>query len=250
MTIKYFIIIIITGIVAGFINVNAGGGSLITIPILIFTGLPSATANGTNRIALAIANIIAVFNFKKNGFFNWKLALFLAIPASIGAIIGSFISVTLSDTVYNTILAFVIFFVIAVIIIDPKRFINHTIIKDSIKNKVLGIIIFFILGIYGGVIQAGVGFLIISSLIFLTGFSLAKINSIKVLIVLIYMSFSIVIFIISNNVNWIYALVLSIGNGIGAYLGSIFAIKHGDKWIKVILIISALGMAIKLLNIF
>ena len=110
--------------------------------------------------------------------------------------------------------------------------------------------IFLLLGLYGGIIQAGVGFLIITSLFFVTGYTLVKINSLKVLIVLIYMTFSLAVFIVSGNINWIYALVLSVGNGTGAFLGSRFAIKHGDKWIKVIMIVASLIMALKLLNVF
>jgi len=250
MTFTNFSIILFIGITAGFINVNAGGGSLLTIPALIFIGLPPAMANGTNRIALSIANIVAIFNFKKKGFFNWKLSLFLAIPASIGAILGSLISIKLPANIYNSILAIVIIFVIIVIIVDPRRFIKKDVTKDIINNKILSLIIFFFLGIYGGIIQAGAGFLIITSLLFLTGYSLTRINSIKVIIAFIYMFFSIIVFVISGNINWIYAIILSIGNGVGAYFGSLFAIKHGDTWIKIILIIMAFLMALKLLKVF
>lgn len=249
MRIIDIIIILVTGVVAGFINVNAGGGSFLTIPMLIFTGLPPAVANGTNRIALTFANIISVYNFKKKGFFNWKLGLSLGIPAALGATVGAFISINLPDELYNTILAIVIIVVLIIIIVNPQKYIKRAIVETSLKNRILGAAIFFCVGIYGGVIQAGVGFLIITSLIFLTGYSLVKINSLKVIIALIYMLVSLLVFILSGNVNWIYALVLSVGNGIGAYAGTHFAVKHGDKWIKVVLIIAAFIMALKLLNV-
>lgn len=250
MNFTEILIIAFTGLAAGFINVNAGGGSLLTIPMLIFTGLPAVTANGTNRIALAAANIIAVLNFKNKGYFDWKLALFLAAPATAGAILGSFISISLSEETYNTILAVVIILVILIIIVNPQRFIKKNIIKSSLKHRVLSVVIFFALGVYGGVIQAGVGFLLITSLVFLTGYSLVRINSIKVFIVFIYMTFSIMVFIVSGNVNWMYALILSIGSSLGSYFGSLFAVKHGDKWIKLVLVSAAFIMALKLLNVF
>lgn len=249
MNITQLLIVLFTGIAAGFINVNAGGGSFITLPVLIFTGLPAAVANGTNRVALAAANIIAVLNFKKNGYFDWKLAMFLAVPATIGAVVGSLISINLSDDLYNTLLAVVIIIVILFILINPSRFIKKP-AKMTKGRKTAGFFIFLALGLYGGVIQAGIGFLIITSLFFITGFSLVKINSLKVLIVLVYMAFSITVFIISGNINWLYALILSAGNGAGAYLGSKFAVKHGDKWIKVIMIVASVIMALKLLNVF
>lgn len=244
------IIILITGIAAGFINVNAGGGSFLTIPMLIFTGLPAAVANGTNRVALTFANIIAVYNFRKKGFFDWKLSLVLGIPAALGSVAGAFISINLPDELYNTILAVVILLVLFIIVIDPKKFIKKNLLDNSLKNRVLGSIIFFFIGIYGGIIQAGVGFLIITSLVFLTGYNLVKINSLKVLIALTYMVVSLLVFVFSGKIDWIYALVLSVGNGTGAFLGTRFAVKHGDKWIKVILVVAAFIMALKLLNVF
>ncbi len=250
MRIIDLIIILFTGLAAGFINVNAGGGSFLTIPMLIFIGLPPAVANGTNRIALTFASMISTHNFRKKGYFEWKLALFLGIPMTIGATIGSFISINLPDELYTTILAVMIIIVIAIVIINPQRFIKKDVVEANIKNRIIGFIVFFILGIYAGIIQAGVGFLIITSLVFLTGYNLVKINSMKVFIAMIYMVVTLAVFIFSGNVNWIYALVLSIGNGTGAYLGTRFAVKHGDKWIRVIMIVAALIMALKLLNVF
>ena len=96
-----YLIIFLAGCGAGFLNTVGGGGSLITLPILIFTGLPSATANGTNRIALLMQNIVAVTNFKRKGYFYPKIALLLGIPAVIGSLIGSNIAVSLSDDIFN-----------------------------------------------------------------------------------------------------------------------------------------------------
>jgi len=86
MDILHIALIIAVGIAAGFLNTVAGEGSLITMPVLIFLGLPSAVANGTNRIALMAQNIVAVTNFRKKGFFDWKLSIMLAIPAAIPAL--------------------------------------------------------------------------------------------------------------------------------------------------------------------
>jgi len=241
--------VLAAGILAGFINVNAGGGSFITLPVLIFTGLPVAVANGTNRVALAAANIVAVHNFRKGGHFDWRLSLFLAIPAVIGAIIGSFISINLPDELYNTILAVVIIIVVLFVLVNPSKYFKKP-VEITKGRKIAGFFIFLALGLYGGIIQAGIGFLIITSLFFITGYSLIKINSIKVLVVLIYMLFSLAIFIVSGNINWVYALVLSLGNGTGAFLGTRFALKHGDRWIRIIMVAAALVMALRLFNVF
>ncbi len=60
-----YLAIILVGIIAGFINTHAGSGSLLTLPLLMFLGLPANIANGTNRVAIFLQNIVAVGSFKK-----------------------------------------------------------------------------------------------------------------------------------------------------------------------------------------
>ncbi len=250
MPLEHILLILLVGIVAGFINVLAGGGSLLTMPMLIFLGLPSATANGTNRIALMVQNIIAVANFRHKGFFDWRLNLMLAIPAVLGSILGAHVAISLPDQVFNKILGIVMLIVLALILFRPlKDSVAHE-NKFSSRKKLLTIIAFFFVGLYGGFIQAGVGFIIIAALTFITGMSLVKINSIKVFVIAIYTISSLIIFIINGEVNWLLGMVLAAGNGIGGWLGSSFAVAKGDKWIRVFLLITVTTMAAKLLGLF
>ncbi|EOD01795.1 sulfite exporter TauE/SafE family protein [Caldisalinibacter kiritimatiensis] len=242
-----FFYVLLAGIVSGFLNVNAGGGSLISMPLLIFLGLPSAVANGTNRVALMVQNIIAITNFREKGYFDWKIGVMLAAPAIVGSIVGSSIAVSLSDEIFNKILGVMMLVILVLIIWQPQKKLKIDPEQElSTKRKIIGIIIFFFVGIYGGMIQGGVGFIIITSLMLLTGYSLVRINSLKVFIVAIYMLVSLIIFIVNGKVNWMYGFILAIGNGLGAYLGSNFAVKKGDKWIKVVLVVAIVVMAIKL----
>ncbi len=249
MSLQDIILILLAGTAAGFINTLAGGGSLITMPVLIFMGLPSAVANGTNRIAIMVQNIVAVSNFKRKGFFNLKLGIMLSIPAILGSIIGSNLAVNLSDEVFNKILGIVMIIVLVLILWQPQKKFASPGENLSLKRKILAMIAFFFVGIYGGFIQGGVGFIIIVSLSLITGLSLVKINSIKVLIVAFYTISSLMVFIMNGKVNWVLGLVLAIGNGIGGWLGSSFAVAKGDKWIKIILTAVILFMSARLLGI-
>jgi uncharacterized membrane protein YfcA len=243
-----YILILAAGLAAGFINTVAGGGSLITLPILIFMGLPSATANGTNRIALMAQNISAIANFKRKGFFYPKLVFLLGLPAIIGSIIGSNIAVNLPDEIFNKTLGIVMIFVLILIVIRPeKKFLKNHEFEELIgKRKIISLIVFFFIGIYGGFIQAGVGFILIVSLSLITGLSLVKINSIKVAIIAMYTVSALIIFIINGNVDWGLGILLAIGNSTGAYLGSNFSVKKGDKYIQAVITIAVVVMAGKL----
>ena len=240
------LLILVVGVVTGFINTNAGGGSLLTLPMLIFLGLPSAVANGTNRLAILFGAISATTNFKKKGMFDWKFGMELAIPALIGAVIGSSIVISLPDRMFKLILSFAMMVVLAIIIINPRSKIEKTFKNIGLKKRILAMIVFFFIGIYGGFVQAGVGFIIIAALSLMTGLSLVRINALKVFVVLIYMIFSLTIFIVNGKINLPMGLALAAGNAIGAYLGSNFAVAKGDKWIRAILIVAIIAMAIKL----
>ena len=247
MSLENIILILVVGIVAGFLNTVGGGGSLLTMPMLIFLGLPSAVANGTNRVGIVIQSVVAVWNFKRKGFFDLRLSLMLGIPALIGSIIGSTFAISLSDEIFNKILAVVMIVVLALIIKQPQyKFAEEEVALEG-KRKITAMIGFFFVGFYGGFIQAGVGFIIIAALTVLANMSLVRINSLKVFIIGLYMFSSFIVFALSGNIDWTLGLALAASTSIGAWLGSNFAVAGGDKWIKVILSVTVITMAIKLL---
>ncbi|MFW6281009.1 MAG: sulfite exporter TauE/SafE family protein [Halanaerobium sp.] len=250
MSIQNILLILAAGTAGGFINTMAGGGSIITLPLLIFLGLPSAVANGTNRIALMVENLTAVSNFKSRGYSNFSLSIKLGIPAVAGSIIGSRLAINLPDELFNQILAVVMFIMLGLILWNPTE--KFTVVKEnlSFKRQLAASTAFFFVGIYGGFVQAGVGIIIIAALSIITGLSLIKINSIKVLVVAIYMLSSLLVFILNDKVNWTIGLTLAIGNGFGAWLASTLAVQKGDKLIKIILSFAVIMMALNLLGIF
>ncbi|MFZ5946285.1 MAG: sulfite exporter TauE/SafE family protein [Bacillota bacterium] len=248
LTFGNVVLILLTGTAAGFLNVVGGGGSLLSMPMLIFLGLPSALANGTNRIALMVQNIVAVINFRSKGYFDLKLSLLLGIPALLGSIAGSGLAISLPDEIFNKILGLIMFVVLFLIIKQPeKKLVSQDEQEFNPKKRIPAMIAFFFIGMYGGFMQAGVGFVIIAALTLITGMSLVKINSVKVFVVGLYMLSSLIVFIASGNVNWVLGLTLAVGNSIGAWLGSSFAVSKGDKWIRYILVVTVTIMALKLL---
>jgi len=245
-------LILVTGVVAGFMNTLGGGGSLLTLPMLIFLGSPAAVANGTNRIALMVQNIVGVSNFRRKGFFYPKLGIILAIPAVFGSLLGARFAISVPEELFQKILAVIMIVVLILILTRPEKKFLKEIEGENLSTArlVVSIFVFFGVGLYGGFINAGVGFVIIVALTLITGMSLVKINSLKLFIVLIYISSSLVVFIIHGKVDWILGFTLAIGNALGSYLGSNFAVSKGDKWIRVFIVIAILSMSAKLLGLF
>ena len=239
------IILLICGVIAGFINTVAGGGSLLTLPILIFMGLPSNIANGTNRIAIFMQNIFSISGYKSRGVSDFKYSSWLSVSALIGSIIGAKIAINIDEDMFNKILSVVIIIVVLTIIYNKKTF-NINSENISIEKKIISVIMFFFIGIYGGFIHAGVGFLILSILSNYNGIQLSKANSIKVFVVFVYTFFALIVFIMENKINWILGINLGIGNSIGGWVASRWSYNKPDKIIKIFIIISSAIMAIKL----
>ena len=240
------LILIPVGIIAGFINTVAGGGSLLSLPTLIFLGLPPAVANGTNRVAIFMQNVSGVTGFRSKGVFIFPYSLWVGLSAFLGAIIGAKISVDLDDKTFNQIIAIVMVGVVIITVINPGSKVGKAIEDLSKKAQFIGIISFFFIGIYGGFIQAGVGFIILGSLTFINKMSLVRANSVKVFSVLIYTIAALAVFIIEDKIDWLYGSILALGNMTGAWIASRWSVEKGDVWIKRFLIVTVSIMAIKL----
>jgi uncharacterized membrane protein YfcA len=241
----YFLLVFV-GFIAGIINILAGGGSLLTLPMLIFLGLPPHIANGTNRIAIIIQNIFAVKGFQSKGINTYSFSIYLAIPATIGAIIGAFAGVKIDGELFNKILGIIMVIIVAYMVFKHSEISNKTLERITGKYFWLSIIAFFFIGLYGGFIQAGVGFIILLTLSSINRISLVKSNAIKVTVALIYTLSAVAVYAYNGSINWKYGLILSFGNAAGGWFMSRWSVNKGDKFVKKALIIMVLAMAIKL----
>ncbi len=246
MEIWHIPVVFIAGVIAGLINTLAGGGSLLTLPMLIFLGLPTAVANGTNRIALIAQCAFAVAGFKKKGVSNFKLSILLSLPAILGAVLGSLIAVDISDILFKRILAVVMLLVLGFILWHPRQGSDGSPGSLERKHLITTMIVFFFIGIYGGFIQVGVGFIIIAALTMITRLNLVETNSHKVFIVGAYLVFSLIVFAFNDKVCWDIGLCLAAGMGLGGWIGSHWAVTGNERWIRWAITICVVAMVIKL----
>ena len=241
------VVLVFVGFIAGAINILAGGGSLLTLPILIFLGLPPNVANGTNRIAIIIQNIFAVKGFQSKGVSAFPFSIYLALSATVGAILGASLAVDIKGDVFNKILAGIMIIIVIYMIFKPKVSAEEIMERITGKYFWLGIVAFFFVGIYGGFIQAGVGFIMLLALSSINHYSLVKSNAIKVFVALVYSIAAVVIFAYNGLINWQYGLILSIGNAAGGWFMSRYSVKKGDGFVRIAVIVMIIVLAIKLL---
>ncbi|MBN2281756.1 MAG: sulfite exporter TauE/SafE family protein [Candidatus Marinimicrobia bacterium] len=241
-----YAIMIFAGILAGIINTLAGGGSSLTLPVLILTGMPSTIANATNRVAIFFQNVTATAKFHSHGELKIKPVLPITISAVFGSIIGSAFAIKLDSATFDKILALFLLSMLVVILLPKRKKKNK---KERHLPFFLELILFFGIGLYGGFVQAGVGFLFLGALNLLSNKDLVKSNAIKVFIIGTYTFFAIVIFAIADKIIWKYGIVLAIGNSIGAFIGVKLAITRGEMIVKIILTVAILTSFLKLFGI-
>jgi hypothetical protein len=243
-----YMLIIGVGLISGGLNTVAGGGSLIAIPILIFMGLPGTIANGTNRVAILAQNIFAVGGFRSKGLkLPMPYTFYLVIVSLAGGLIGAWLAVDIPEPVFKRLLAIIMIAVVLTVVVNGKKKVGEQDReKMSTGRQVLGTVLFFILGIYGGFLQAGIGFLVIALLSHVNNFNLVKINYIKVFAALLYTGAAVIIFTLNDKINWALGLTLAVGQGIGGWFASRWSVDKGEKWVKRILVVAVVGMSVKL----
>lgn len=234
------------GCIAGAINTIAGGGSLLTLPILIFLGLPPNIANGTNRIAILFQNVFTTAGFKSKGINTFPFSIYVGISALLGSIVGAQIAVDIKGETFNKILAIIMIIVVVYMLINTRRKTQELIEKSTGKRLWISVILFFFVGVYGGFIQAGVGFIILLVLSSVNNFSLVKSNAIKVTVVLIYTVAAVLVFAYNDSISWKIGLLLALGNSIGGWFASRWSVKKGDGMVKKFLVVMVTILAIKL----
>ena len=246
MEIWQYIILFLVGIVVGFINVMAGGGSLLSIPIMLFMGVPGPVANGTNRIAIIAQMATAVVAFFKKGYSDFKLSLSLALAALPGAVAGAYAGTRLEGIWFNRIVAIITLAVMLVMAIrkDEESYAGAPVHEP---RYLLAHVLMFFVGIYGGFIQIGIGFLFLPILNGTLGLDLVRVNMHKTFIISFYTTAALIVFAWQVEIFWILGLCLATGTSIGAWLSAHVQVSKGEWIIKVVLNIVLALIIIKLL---
>lgn len=234
------------GTVSGYLNVLAGGGSLLTLPVMVFLGMPGPVANGTNRIGILAQNIVAVATFARRGFREFRLSATLSLCALPGAIAGAWFGTTLDGVWFNRVLALVMLLVMLVMATDRKP-IGRESRAVSQRRLFWGHLSMVGLGFYGGFIQIGIGLLLMPVLHRVMGMDLVRVNAHKVFIVGCYTVVALAVFAARVEILWIAGLALAAGNMLGGWLGAHFTVTRGEKLIRWTLNAVLLAMITKLL---
>ena len=228
------ILLALLGAISGFLNVTAGGGSLLTVPALVFLGLPGPVANGTNRIGILLQNLTAIWAFRNRGFSAFKLSFSLSLVTLPGALAGAYMGVELDGELFNKVLAGVMIGVMIIMQFQGNWKTNETVAERPPiprSRLIWGHILMALVGIWGGFIQIGVGFLMMPILSRVMGLSLIETNMHKVFIIAFFSIVALTVFASAGQIVWLLGGALAIGNMVGAYVAVRVSIARGEKFI-------------------
>ena len=239
-------LLLVTGIATGFLNVMAGGGSMLSVPIMIFLGVPGTVANGTNRIAILPQNVSAVWAFYRKGFANFRLSMTLGLCTIPGTLIGASLASRVPNDQFNTLLAGVMLVVLIVMSLPQAKTIEIN--ETPSRNRLIAVhALMGVIGFCGGFIHIGVGFLLMPVLNKVMQLDLITTNAHKVFIVLCYTVVALVVFASQLSLIWKYGIALGVGTWTGAWIAANMQVKKGIGAIKVTINIVIVAFIIKLL---
>lgn len=282
------------GALAGVVNVVAGGGSLLSIPLLIFFGLPPTVANGTNRVAILVQNIGATASFQRRRLVPWAWVRLGAPAATVGAALGTWAAISVGDLAFRRMLAVVM---VGAALLMIRRPMGPEMIRRSTapgnghepgygepvagapapgrspilptaaeqsaagpfglgqrkassafpgrRGRVGAALGFLLLGFYGGLIQAGIGFLALA-LFSALGLGLIRANALKVTTILVFTPLTLIVFAMDGSVDWRFGIALALGNFVGGLLGVRLQVLKGSRWVRGFVTVTVIAFALRL----
>lgn len=237
-------ILVAGGLVAGIVNTLAGGGSLLTVPLLVLIGLPGTVANGTNRVGILVQNALAVRSFSAAGVGGMRETVPVLIPVLVGSVVGAVAIAQLTDEAFEKVFGVMMLLIIVPTLRSPR---NQAPVEPWSPR--VRFAVFFAIGLYGGAIQAGVG---IALLVALTraGFDLVRANAIKVAVVGALTAVAVPVFILEGQVAWLPASALAVGFAGGGWAGAQLAVRGGERLIRPVLVLAVLALAGRMLGLY
>lgn len=251
MSISVVILLVCSGIFVGVVNTFAGAAAAVSIAVYTALGLPIEVANGTNRLPVLFQVSAAAYNFRRQRLLDYSVGLKLGIPTAVGTIIGAEFAASVNPSLFVMLLATILILLLALLMFSPNRIFKGSgrPVREVRKTDYLW---FMLVGIYGGAFQIGMGYVILGLTIMGMGYDVIRANALKSLIVMIYIPFSLVIFMWHGQVAYGYGLVHAVGNVIGAYVASRYATRINTKllrWVLVVFIVLTVLDLFKIISI-
>ena len=239
------LLLVAGGLAAGVVNTLAGGGSLLTVPLLVLAGVPGNVANGSNRVGILASNASATVAFRSLGVSGLSRTLPVLVPVAIGSLVGALLVARLADETFER--AFGVLMV-PLLLLSLRPPVSKP-VEGRVWSGPFTVLVFLAVGLYGGAFQAGIGLLLMVALS-RSGMDLVVANSVKVVVIMVVTVTALPLFIVGGRVDWGPAMVLAAGFAVGGVLGARLTVTRGASLIRPVMVVAVLALAGRLLRLF
>lgn len=239
------LLVLLTGLAAGFLDSTVGSGGLISIPFLIFLGFPPHVAVATDRLGTLGQTSAALLKFWKSGKIRWNYVPIFIVLSLIGAVIGANILLTIDPKILQKIIGIVLLILLPLIFL--KKEIGVVRVTVTKLRKAMGFFVYFLLSIFSGFLGIGSGATSFYNSLFNFGFTFIEANATGIIPWFLLSLISLIIFNQNGIVDYRNGIFLFIGMVIGGYFGAHVALKKGELWIKRLFVLVVIISSIRLL---
>ena len=250
MDLTELLLLVAGGLVAGVVNTLAGGGSLLTVPLLIMLGLPGTVANGTNRVGVLVSNLTSTWQFRNDGVAAFSDAVPVLVPVVAGSLVGAYGIAQLSDAAFERVFGVVMILVLIATLRKPASPVAAAPGQPARRWSLpVTLCVFFAIGLYGGAIQAGVGIVLVLALSH-AGYDLVRASSIKVILIAALTLIAVPVFALAGQIDWVFGAALGAGFAIGGVVGARLAVRGGERLIRPVLIAAVIALSGRMLSLY
>ena len=235
------------GLLAGVFNTLAGGGSLLTVPLLVLVGLPGTVANGSNRVGVLAQSVAAAWRFRAQGVSGFRLAAPVVLPIVLGSLSGAYVISRVADETFEKLFGALMVLLLVPILWGAPAPRGATARRPWSRRTAF--LIFLCIGLYGGAFQAGVGIALVAALSY-AGYDLVRANSAKVVVNAALTASVLPVFLFQHQVAWLPGLMLATGYAMGGELGARLAVRGGERIIRPVLALAVVALAGKMAGFY
>lgn len=245
LSIELLAVLFLTGLAAGFVDSIAGGGGLLTMPVLLWTGMSPAMALGTNKLQGTVGTLTASLQYYRHGHVPFRSAWLGMLMAFIGSGLGTYVVRLIDNQALATLLPVLLIAFAAYFMFSPR------IADEDARHRIgphgFALTAGFGVGFYDGFFGPGAGAFYVLAFVTLLGYGIVKATAHTKLLNFSSNISALVFFQLAGLVSWPIGLAMGAGQVIGSYLGSHLTMKHGVKLVKPMLIAVSVLMSAKLL---
>ena len=226
------VLLTVAGALGGLLNTVASSGSAVTLPVMIALGLHPMLANATNRVPVLFGFAAAVWKYHRADQLPWRVGFRVSLPLVLGAVLGALSASVLSDVKTGILTILAVGLALVVVLFNPSKWLHADQSGRTPDNGILVTGVLFIVGLWAGLIVLDSGIYLLGTLVLLAHYPIREANAIKALGIGLVALLSVIVFTIRGEIDWLWAIPLSVGGIIGSLIGTRFSLgPNAAKWV-------------------